>query len=331
MLRYRKYHRKKISLITSIALSSFLLPLIASGQESYPNRTIKIVAPLAPGGAVDTLARLIADKLQSEYEQSIIVENKPGVSGHLGSSQVAKSPGDGYTLLLGTIGVHAAYSSYSNLNYNPAKDLKPVLIVAEAPNIVVVPVSSPYKTFQDLLEDVKKNPMKVSYASAGPGSSIHMVSALFEMLSGGKMIHIPYKGSGPALVDLISGRVNVMFENMSSGMPYVQSGKLRILAVTSQNRDPRLPDIPTIAESGLPKYSGTSWFSLAVPASTSKNLIGKLNHDVQKILLSEDAKNRYEKLGMSFTPNTPDQAEKFFQVETKKWAEVIKSANLQLD
>lgn len=326
-----EFHRRKLSLISTLMVASIALPITSSAQEIYPNKTIKIIAPLAPGGAVDILARLIADKLQKEYQQPVIVENKPGASGHLGASLVAKSAGDGYTLLLGTIGVHAAYSSYSKLNYDPAKDLQPVMVVAEAPNIVVVPVSSPYQKFSDLLDDVKKNPGKVSYASAGPGSSIHMVTALFEMLSDSKMVHVPYRGSGPALVDLISGQVNVMFDNMSSGLPHVEGGKLRILAVTSEKRDPRLPDVPTIAESGLPGYGGTSWFSLAAPATTPPDIVEKLNKDIKKILLSDDAKSRYEKLGMRFTENTPEQAKKFFNSETVKWEKVVKFSNLKLD
>ncbi|MBF6630930.1 MAG: tripartite tricarboxylate transporter substrate binding protein [Comamonas sp.] len=325
------FHRGKLSLLSSLLVASIAFPLASSAQENYPNKTIKIIAPLAPGGAVDILARLIADKLQQEYQQPVIVENKPGASGHLGSSLVAKSAGDGYTLLLGTIGVHAAYSSYSKLNYDPAKDLQPIMVVAEAPNIVVVPTTSPYKTLPDLLDGVRKNPSQISYASAGPGSSIHMVTALFEMLSDSKMVHVPYRGSGPALVDLIGGQVNVMFDNMSSGLPHVEAGKLRILAVTSEKRDPRLPSVPTIAESGLPNYAGTSWFSLAAPASTPAHIVEKLNKDVQKILLSDDAKSRYEKLGMRFTPNTSEQAKQFFNSETTKWEKVIKSANLKLD
>ena len=303
----------------------------ALAQQDYPNRTVRIVAPLAPGGAVDILARIVAERLQAQYGQPVIVENKPGASGHLGAQFVAKSPGDGYTLMVGTIGIHAAYASYKKLTYNPATELQPILILGEAPNIVVVPANSPYKTFGDFLADVKANPGKINYASAGAGTSIHMVTALFELASGTRMGHVPYKGSGPALVDLMAGQVQVMFDNMSSSMPHVQGGKLRVLAVTGPKRDPRFPDVPTIAEAGVPGYSGTSWFTFAAPASTPPALVDKLNKDVQRILASPEVVARYNQLGLNFTPNTPAEAAAFFKTETVKWNRVIEAANLQLD
>jgi tripartite-type tricarboxylate transporter receptor subunit TctC len=303
----------------------------AMAQQDYPNRTIRIVAPLAPGGAVDILARILAERLAAQYGQPVIVENKPGASGHLGAQFVAKSPGDGYTLMVGTIGIHAAYASYKKLTYNPATELQPIMILGDAPNIVVVPANSPYKTFGDFLADVKAHPGKVNYASAGAGTSIHMVTALFELASGTRMAHVPYKGSGPALVDLMAGQVQVMFDNMSSSMPHVQGGKLRVLAVTGAKRDPRFPDVPTIAEAGVPGYSGTSWFTFAAPASTPPALVDKLNKDVQRVLASPEVVARYDKLGLNHTPNTPAEAAAFFKSETVKWNRVIEAANLQLD
>jgi tripartite-type tricarboxylate transporter receptor subunit TctC len=303
----------------------------AHAQQDYPNRTIRIVAPLAPGGAVDILARILAERLAAQYGQPVIVENKPGASGHLGAQFVAKSPGDGYTLMVGTIGIHAAYASYKKLTYNPATELQPIMILGDAPNIVVVPANSPYKTFGDFLADVKAHPGKVNYASAGAGTSIHMVTALFELASGTRMAHVPYKGSGPALVDLMAGQVQVMFDNMSSSMPHVQGGKLRVLAVTGAKRDPRFPDVPTIAEAGVPGYSGTSWFTFAAPASTPPALVDKLNKDVQRVLASSEVVARYDKLGLNYTPNTPAEAAAFFKSETVKWNRVIEAANLQLD
>jgi tripartite-type tricarboxylate transporter receptor subunit TctC len=265
------------------------------------------------------------------YGQALVVDNKPGASGHLGAQIVAKAPGDGYTLLVGTIGIHAAYSSYRKLGYDPATELKPVMILGEAPNLVLVPAASPYRTFAEFAADARAHPGKISYATAGPGSSVHMVTALFELASGAKMTHVPYKGSGPALIDLIGGQVDVMFDNMSSGMPHVQSGKLRALAVTGPRRDPHFPDVPTIAESGFPGYSGTSWFTLAVPRSTPPALVDKLNRDVQRVLTAPDAAARLEKLGVTFTPNTPAEASAFIKSETVKWNRVIEAAKLQLD
>jgi len=303
---------------------------VAMAQD-YPNRPIRIVAPFAPGGAVDILARVIAEGLAPLYGQSVIVDNKPGASGHLGAQFVAKSPGDGYTLLVGTIGIHAAYASYRKLTYSPATELQPIMIIGEAPNIVLVPANSKYKTFADFLADARARPGKLNYASAGPGSSVHMVTALFELASGTHMNHVPYKGSGPALVDLIGGQLDVMFDNMSSGLPQVRGGKLRALAVTGPQRDKRLPDVPTIAEAGVPGYSGTSWFTLAAPAGMPAALVEKLNRDVQRVLASPEVAARYDKLGINYTPNSPAEAAAFFKSETGKWNRVIEAAKLQLD
>ena len=315
------------------ALAAALLATLGGGAaaQAWPDKPVRLVAPFAPGGAVDILARILSERLAPLYGQSVIVDNKPGASGHVGAQIVARSPGDGYTLLVGTIGIHAAYSSYTKLTYRPAEELQPVAIIGEAPNLVLVPANSPFKTFGDFLAHVKANPGKLNYASAGPGSSVHMVTALFELGSGARMNHVAYRGSGPALVDLIGGQVDVMFDNMSSGLPHVQAGKLRVLAVTGARREPRLPDVPTVAESGVPGYSGTSWFTLAAPASMPAALVDKLNADVMKVLASPEARERYQTLGMGFEPNTPAQARAFFASETQKWGRVIEAAKLQLD
>jgi tripartite-type tricarboxylate transporter receptor subunit TctC len=314
----------------ALLASLFCLAGAAMAQD-YPSRAIRIVVPFAPAGAADILGRIISERLGPVYGQALVVDNKPGASGHLGAQIVAKAPGDGYTLLVGTIGIHAAYSSYRKLGYDPATELKPVMILGEAPNLVLVPAASPYRTFAEFAADARAHPGKISYATAGPGSSVHMVTALFELASGAKMTHVPYKGSGPALIDLIGGQVDVMFDNMSSGMPHVQSGKLRALAVTGPRRDPHFPDVPTIAESGFPGYSGTSWFTLAVPRSTPPSLVDKLNRDVQRVLTAPDAAARLEKLGVTFAPNTPAEASAFIKSETVKWNRVIEAAKLQLD
>jgi tripartite-type tricarboxylate transporter receptor subunit TctC len=315
------------------ALAGLLLAALTSGAvaQDYPNKPVRIVAPFAPGGAVDILARLIAERLGVQYGQSVIVDNKPGASGHLGAQFVAKAPGDGYTLMVGTIGIHAAYASYTKLTYKPSEELQPIMIIGESPNVVVVPVNSKYKTFADFLADAKANPGKINYASAGPGSSVHMVTALFELASGARLNHVAYRGSGPALIDLIAGQVDVMFDNMSSSMPQVQGGKLRVLAVTGAKRDPRFPDAPTIAEAGVPGYAGTSWFTLAAPASMPAALVEKLNKDVQKVLTSPEAQARYKQLGIEYEANTPAQAQAYFKSETVKWNRVIEAAKLQLD
>jgi tripartite-type tricarboxylate transporter receptor subunit TctC len=310
---------------------SLSLLSVGSFAQDYPAKPIRIVAPFAPGGAVDILARILAERMGTLYGHNMVVDNKAGASGHLGAQFVAKSPADGYTLMVGTIGIHAAYASYSKLNYKPAEELQPIMVIGESANVVVVPANSKYKSFADFLAEARAQGGKINYASAGPGSSVHMVTELFQLAIGQRMNHVPYRGSGPALVDLIAGQVDVMFDNISSAMPHIQSGKLRVLAVTGPKRDPRLPDVPTIAESGVGGYSGTSWFTLAAPAGLPMPMVEKLNRDVQKILATPEVRSRYNQLGIEFEPNTPAQAKAFFATETTKWNRVIEAAKLQLD
>jgi tripartite-type tricarboxylate transporter receptor subunit TctC len=312
------------------ALLTLAALLCWTAVAAQPAGPIRLVVPFAPAGAADILGRIVAERLTAAGRQ-VIVDNKPGASGHVGAQFVAKSPGDGRTLLVGTIGIHAASASYRHLGYDPAKDLQPIMILGESPNIVLVRADSPYRTFADFLADAKAHPGQVSYASAGPGSSVHMVTALFELASGARMNHVPYKGSGPALVDLIGGQVQVMFDNMSSGLPHVRSGKLRALAVTSAQRDPRLPEVPTIAEAGVPGYAGTSWFTLAAPASMPPTLVEQVNREVAQALATPEVAHRFELLGITFAPNTPAQAAAFIKSETVKWTRVIEASRLYLD
>ena len=319
--------RRKV--VLSLAMAGCAAQAIA--QEAYPTKPIRLVVPFAPGGATDIIGRLLAEKLSPFYGQPIVIDNKPGVSGHLGAQIVAKAPGDGYTLMIGTIGIHAAHASYRKLAYNPSTELQPITLLGTSPNLVLVPVNSPFRTFADFLAEAKAAPGKVAYASAGPGSSVHMVTALFELSLGVRMTHVPYKGSGPALVDLIGGQVQVMFDNMSSGLPQVQAGKLRALAVTSAQRDSRVPQVPTVAESGVAGYSGTSWFTLAAPASMPSTLVDKLHKDVQRVMVMPDVASRLDQLGITYVPNTPAEAAAFFRTETTKWNRVIDAAKMHLD
>ncbi len=321
-------------LIRSFVVAALAVVASVAGivhAQDFPTRPIRLVVPFPPGGVTDILGRLVSERLGPAYGQTFIVENRPGASGHIGAQMVAKAPGDGYTLMIGTIGIHAAYSAYRKLGYDPAAELQPVLVLGESPNIVLVPASSPYRTFAEFLADVKANPGKVTYGSAGPGSSIHMVTALFELQSGAKMTHVPYKGSGPALVDLIGGQIQVMFENFSSGIGHVKSGKLRVLAVTSAQRDPRLPDVPTVAEAGVPGYSATSWFTIAAPRGMPAGLVEKVNRDATRVLTTPEATAQLAALGVTLTANTPAEAAAFFRTETVKWNRVIEAANLTLD
>lgn len=326
--------KRRSWLSTVSALAVACLGSAASGPavaQAFPGKPVRLVVPFAPAGIADILGRILAEPLGQAWGQQIVVDNKPGASGHIGAQQVAQSPGDGSTLLVGTIGIHAAYASYTKLAYKPATDLRPVTVLAEAANVVLVPANSPYKNFGDLVADARANPGKIAYGSAGPGSSIHMVTALFELMSGVRLNHVPYKGSGPALIDLIGGQIGVMFENIGSGMVHIKSGKLRALAVTGAQREPTLPDVPTVAESGVPGYAATSWWTLAAPRGVPIELADRIQQDVRRALSTPQAAARLEASGVRMVANTPAEAASFFASETIKWNKVIEAAKLQLD
>ena len=326
--------KRRSWLSTVSALAVACLGSAASGPavaQAFPGKPVRLVVPFAPAGIADILGRILAEPLGQAWGQQIVVDNKPGASGHIGAQQVAQSPGDGSTLLVGTIGIHAAYASYTKLAYKPATDLRPVTVLAEAANVVLVPANSPYKNFGDLVADARANPGKIAYGSAGPGSSIHMVTALFELMSGVRLNHVPYKGSGPALIDLIGGQIGVMFENIGSGMVHIKSGKLRALAVTGAQREPTLPDVPTVAESGVPGYAATSWWTLAAPRGVPVELADRIQQDVRRALSTPQAAARLEASGVRMVANTPAEAASFFASETIKWNKVIEAAKLQLD
>jgi tripartite-type tricarboxylate transporter receptor subunit TctC len=322
---------KRRTLITAVPALLATLMAPAARAQAYPSKPVRLVVPFAPAGIADILGRMIAEPLAQRWGQQVIVENKAGASGHIGAQLTAQAPGDGYTLMVGTIGIHAAYASYRKLSYKPAEELRPVTILAEAANVVLVPANSPYKTFADLLADAKARPGQIAYGSAGPGSSIHMVTALFELMSGTRLIHVPYKGSGPALIDLIGGQINVMFENIGSGMVHIKSGKLRPLAVTGATREATLPDVPTIAEAGVPGYAATSWWTVAAPRSTPTPLVERIQQDIRAVLETPQAKAQLDTNGVRAVANTPAAAEAFFASETIKWNRVIEAAKLQLD
>jgi tripartite-type tricarboxylate transporter receptor subunit TctC len=299
--------------------------------QSYPTRPIRLIVPFPPGGTSDVLGRMVALRLGPLYGQTIIVDNRPGASGHLGAEQAAKAPPDGYTLVAGTIGIHAAYAIYRKLNYNPSTDLQPVMVLAELPNVLTVHPSVPAKTVKEFVALAKKHPGELNYGSAGAGSSIHMVTELFMLATGTKLTHVPYKGSGPALTDLMGGQIQVIFENLPTALPLIESGKLRAIAVTSEKRAPSLPALPTVAESGVPGYAATSWFTIAAPKGVPQPLIEKLNADMRRVLTTPEAIDEFRKFGISLVANTPAEANKFFALETKKWSKVIEAANIRLD
>lgn len=302
---------------------------LAQDANTYPTKPIRIIAPFSPGGTADVLARAIAHQLGNKYKQSVVVENKPGSGGNVGASEVAKATPDGYTLVLGTIGIHAAYSVYSSLPYDPKRDLQPVIILGGVPTVAVVYPSVPIKTLAELIRYGKEHPGKLNVGSAGMGSSTHMVNELFQQEAGVKFTHIPYRGSSLAMNDLMGGQIELMFELVTTAAPIIKSGKIRALAVTSKERSSVLPEVPTVSETSMPGFEGTGWFTIATSSGVPASIVAKLNKDINEVLSSPETQKTWDSLALQVQGGSVDSAVSFFDSETKKWQKVIKSANIR--
>ena len=308
----------------------FCLSAIGPVLAQYPDHPIKVIVPFAPGGGTDLVARTLGVTMAEDLRQAIVIENKPGGSTIIGTDALAKSPADGYTLVVATLAHAVNPSLKAKLPYSQDKDFAPVILVGVSPNVVVVSADSPYKTFADFLAAAKANPGKLSYASQGGGTSAHLAGELFNSIAGTKLTHIPYKGAGPALTDVIGGQVDVMFATASAVGSLVDAGKLRALAVTTTTRSPtaQLAKLPTVAESGVPGYSAGSWYGYFAPAGTPPDVINKLNASIKKAAQSATFKNRVEGEGLVIKTGTPDEFAKFVKAEELRWRAVIKSANI---
>src|SRR5258708_7014317 len=276
-----------------LGIHSILLALIcafgAQAQERYPSKPLRIVVPFAPGGSTDIFARLVGDRLSSALGQAVVIENRAGAGGNIGADAVAKSAPDGYTLLMATTGVMAINNAlYKSMTYDAAKDFEPVVFIASITNVLIVPPDLPARSVAELVALAKREPGKLSFASSGAGSSTHMSAELFKSLTGTDILHIPYKGSGQALPDLIAGRVSMMFENMPGAVSHIKAGKVRALAVTGLKRASAMPELPTVAESGVPGYESLSWSGIAAPAGTPKEIIRKINGQAAAILATPE-------------------------------------------
>ncbi|MBQ1765973.1 MAG: tripartite tricarboxylate transporter substrate binding protein [Aquincola sp.] len=312
-------------------------PFAVLAQAAWPSKPVRIVVPFAAGGTTDILARALAPELQRVFGQPFIVDNKPGAGGNIGAAEVAKSAPDGHTLLMGTVGTHGINQSlYPKLPYDPIKDFAPVTLVAAVPNVLVF---NPAKAEQlgirnvaDLIKYAKANPGKLNMASSGNGTSIHLAGELFKAMTGSSMVHFPYRGSGPALIDLIGGNMDLMFDNLPSSMQQIKAGKLKALAVTSAARSPALPDVPTIAEAGPVKgYEASSWFGLLAPHGTPADVVNRLQQETAKALASPVLKERLMAQGAVPSGNTPAEFAKLIDAETAKWAQVVKVSGAKVD
>jgi tripartite-type tricarboxylate transporter receptor subunit TctC len=332
----RRHVLASASLLTLLGPASVLS---ARAQTGWPNKPVRIVVPFAAGGTTDILARAIAPELQRVFGQPFVVDNKPGAGGNNGSAEVAKSPNDGYTLLMGTVGTHAINPSlYPKMPYDAVKDFAPVTLVAGVPNVVVMNPASAQKygvnNVADLIRAAKANPGRLNVASSGNGTSIHLAAELFKSLTGTFMLHLPYRGSGPALIDLMAGNVDLMFDNLPSAMPHIKSGRLKALAVTSGQRSQALPDLPTVAEAGGPllrNYEASSWFGLLAPAGTPIDIVSRVQQETAKALATPAIKERLLAQGAIPSGMSPADFARFIDAETRKWAVVVKASGAKVD
>lgn len=330
----RPHSNNRRNILRSIALAgalsftglSALAPSSAAAQ-SFPTKPVTIVVPFSAGGTTDILARIVGQYLGNKFGQSVVIENRDGAGGNIGTQLVSRSKADGYTLLMGTVGTHAINPAlYKKLNFDHIKDFQPLTRVAMVPNLLVVNPERPYRSVKELIEYAKTHPGEVTFASSGNGSSIHLSGELFKLLAGVDMLHVPYRGSAPAVTDLLGGQVDIMFDNMPSAIQHVRSNTLVPLAVTPAERSPELPEIPTIAEAGVPGYEATSWFGLFAPAGTPQDVVKVLHEAITEALHDEEVIEKFSAQGAQVHSETPEQFAEFIAAETTKWADVVKSS-----
>jgi tripartite-type tricarboxylate transporter receptor subunit TctC len=300
--------------------------------QSYPNKSIRLIVPFPPGGPADILSRAIGQKLTDSWGQQVVVDNRAGAGGTIGSDLAAKGAPDGYTLLMGFVGTHAINPSlYSSLPYDNIKSFEPVSLVATATIILVLHPSLPAKSVKDLIAVAKSKPGELTFGSPGNGTPQHLAGELFNTMAGVKMTHVPFKGAVPAINDLLGGRISLIFSSAPPALPHVAVGKLRALAVTSGKRSSVSPDLPTVAESGLPGFEVINWYGVLAPARTPKSIVDKLNAEIAKIMKMPDVKERLSPVGIEALGSTPAQFTAFIKEETAKWAKVVKFSGARLD
>ncbi len=328
--------RRQLLQAAGLSLASLAAPA-ALAQAGWPNKAVRLVVPFAPGGTTDILARAIAPELSKTFGQPFVVENRAGAGGNLGADQVAKSAGDGYTLLMGTVGTHGINRAlYDKLPYDPIKDFVPITLVAAVPNVMIVNAdkarAAGINNVQDFIRLAKSQPGKLNMASSGNGTSIHLAGELFKSMTGTFMLHFPYRGSSPALLDMLAGNMDVMFDNLPSSMPHIRSGKLKALAVTSNQRSSALPEVPTIEEAGqLKGYEASSWFGLLAPAGTPTDIVNRVQKEVARALNDAGIKEKLQAQGAIPSGNTPQEFTRLIDAEHTKWAQVVKASGAKVD
>lgn len=300
----------------------------AYAADNYPSRTIKWVVPFTPGGAMDSMARTLAEKMSQSMGQPVVIENRAGAGGTIGSSAVAKADPDGYTIMIVSIGHAVNPALFPKLSYDPVKSFEPVSLVSIVPNVLVVNSQAKFSTVKDVIAQAKAEPGKMSYASAGTGTTIHLAAELFNSLAGTEIMHVPYKGSAPAITDLLGRQVDIMFDSVSSAKPHIDSGRLKAIAVTTSKRSTALPNVPTVAESGVKGYELNGWYAVFAPAGTPKPIVDRLNGEIVKALKLPDVSKRFAQLGAEPVGSSPEELGKYLKTETARWADVVKTRNI---
>ncbi len=325
--------RQTLALL-ACALASATLPAARAQAPaaSWPSKPIRWVVPFPPGGAMDAIARTLGEKAGKTLGQPFVIENKPGAGGNIGADFVAKQPGDGYTLMITSIGMATNKPLYGKLSYDPIKDFAPVSLLAVVPNVLVTNATQPdVKTAKDVIAAARKTPGKLTYASAGNGTSIHLAGEVFTSLAQVDMLHVPYKGSGPAVSDLLGGQVNYMFDSITSARPHIESGKLRALGVTTAKRSKTLPNVPTLAEAGLPGYEVSPWFAVFMPTATPKDIVAKVNTALLEAMKDPDVVKRLETIGAEPVGSTPEEMAQHLARESERWTKLIQERGIKLD
>jgi tripartite-type tricarboxylate transporter receptor subunit TctC len=325
--------RQTLALL-ACALASATLPAARAQAPaaSWPSKPIRWVVPFPPGGAMDAIARTLGEKAGKTLGQPFVIENKPGAGGNIGADFVAKQPGDGYTLMITSIGMATNKPLYGKLSYDPIKDFAPVSLLAVVPNVLVTNATQPdVKTAKDVIAAARKTPGKLTYASAGNGTSIHLAGEVFTSLAQVDMLHVPYKGSGPAVSDLLGGQVNYMFDSITSARPHIESGKLRALGLTTAKRSKSLPNVPTLAEAGLPGYEVSPWFAVFMPAATPKDIVAKVNAALLEAMKDPDVVKRFETIGAEPVGSTPEEMAQHLARESERWTKLIQERGIKLD
>lgn len=324
-------------LLRRLATLLMLASITSAHAQVWPAKPVRMVVPFPPGGTTDIVARSLGAELQRMWQQTVVIENRPGAGGNIGSELVAKSPNDGYTLLMGTVGTHAINAalfaqSGNKMPFDAVKDFAPITLAAGVPNVMVVNSKVPVNSVNEFIAHAKARPGQLNMASSGNGTSIHLTGELFKTMTGTYMVHLPYRGSAPALTDLLAGNTDVMFDNLPSALPHIKSGRLKALAVTSLARSPALPDVPTIEETAnLKGFDASSWFGLFAPAGTPRAVVDKIQADVAKALAVPEVRERFVAQGAQPGGTTPDQFAAFIRAETDKWTKVVKISNAKVD